>query len=185
MNRSLFRWQEPLDFRNCLRELEGRQCRHGKEAGFTHRKTFRLFQHSAFQSRGNGKQCVFNSSLVEKCPQVQDSARERRAIFISHASPEDNSFHYLLSETRRSRLRGVGRCPATQRRGRLAAQSLLVPAWKRSEWSEEWHTELWYVLQKCSSETSPHPKSRPEATRFCMGACQDAICKMSVLVSGQ
>ena len=45
----------------------------------------------------------------------------------------------------------------------------------RAEWSQEWRTELWYVLRECCSETSANPRSIREATRFCMGAYQDAI----------
>jgi hypothetical protein len=59
--------------------------------------------------------------------------------------------------------------------GLLWGASLLVPAWKRSEWSQEWRTELWYVLRKCLSETSLDPRSIREATAFCMGAYRDAI----------
>lgn len=53
--------------------------------------------------------------------------------------------------------------------------SLVVPLVERSEWSEEWRTELWYVLRECSSETRVHPRSILEATAFCMGAYWDAI----------
>jgi hypothetical protein len=57
----------------------------------------------------------------------------------------------------------------------LWGASLLVPAWQRSEWSHEWRTELWYVLRESFSETRASPRSILEATRFCMGAYQDAI----------
>jgi hypothetical protein len=53
--------------------------------------------------------------------------------------------------------------------------SLLVPRAERSEWSEEWLTELWYVLRECSSETSVRPRPLLEASSFCIGAYQDAI----------
>ena len=59
--------------------------------------------------------------------------------------------------------------------GLLWSASLLVPRWKRAEWSQEWRTELWYVLRECSSETSAHPSSLEEATAFCLGAYKDAI----------
>src|SRR5215469_2442672 len=59
--------------------------------------------------------------------------------------------------------------------GLLWAASLLVPIWKRSEWSQEWRTELWYVLRECSSKTSLESRCIREATRFCLGAYQDAI----------
>lgn len=59
--------------------------------------------------------------------------------------------------------------------GLLWSASLLVPGWKRAEWSQEWRTELWYVLRECSSETSFHSRSVREATAFCMGAYKDAM----------
>lgn len=59
--------------------------------------------------------------------------------------------------------------------GLVWGASLLVPRSKRSEWSDEWRTELWYVLRECSSHTSVHPRSVKEATVFCLGAYQDAI----------
>ena len=59
--------------------------------------------------------------------------------------------------------------------GLLWSASLLVPRWKRTEWSQEWRTELWYVLRECNSETSLHSRSVREATAFCMGAYKDAI----------
>jgi hypothetical protein len=60
--------------------------------------------------------------------------------------------------------------------GLLWGASLLVPASQRSEWSQEWRTELWYVLRECCSKTSAHPRSIRQATAFCMGSYQDAIC---------
>jgi hypothetical protein len=59
--------------------------------------------------------------------------------------------------------------------GLLWGASLLVPSPRRSEWSEEWRTELWYVLRECSSITSLDPRSMLEATAFCIGAYRDAI----------
>jgi hypothetical protein len=59
--------------------------------------------------------------------------------------------------------------------GLLWGASLLVPRRRRAEWSQEWRTESWYVLRECFSETSANPRSIREATRFCMGAYQDAI----------
>jgi hypothetical protein len=44
----------------------------------------------------------------------------------------------------------------------LRAASLFVPSGERSEWIEEWQSELWYV-------------PRSQATRFCLGAFRDAI----------
>jgi hypothetical protein len=59
--------------------------------------------------------------------------------------------------------------------GLLRGASLLVPARRRSEWSQEWRTELWYVLRECSSESSATPRPIREATAFCLGAYQDAF----------
>lgn len=59
--------------------------------------------------------------------------------------------------------------------GMLWGASRLVPISKRSEWLEEWRSELWYVLRECSPTSSVHPRSVREATAFCMGAYGDAI----------
>ncbi len=59
--------------------------------------------------------------------------------------------------------------------GLLWGASLLVPRRKRSEWSREWRTELWYVLRECSCKANARPSSIREATAFCLGAYQDAI----------
>jgi hypothetical protein len=59
--------------------------------------------------------------------------------------------------------------------GMLWVASLLVPTPGRSEWSEEWRNEMWYVLRECSSQTSIQPRSIKEAAVFCMGAYRDAI----------
>jgi hypothetical protein len=47
----------------------------------------------------------------------------------------------------------------------IRSAALLVPAQERREWLDEWTSELWYVRQR----------GDPEATRFCMGAFQDAF----------
>ena len=44
----------------------------------------------------------------------------------------------------------------------LRTASLLVPAVARSEWLEEWRSELWYI-------------PAPDATAFCLGAFRDAL----------
>jgi hypothetical protein len=59
--------------------------------------------------------------------------------------------------------------------GLLWGASLLVPGWRRSQWSHEWRTELWYVLRECSCKANARPRSIREATAFCLGAYQDAI----------
>ena len=58
--------------------------------------------------------------------------------------------------------------------GFLWGASLLVPSAKRSEWSQEWRTELWYVLRECFSERGVSPRSIRKTTTFCMGAYRDA-----------
>lgn len=60
--------------------------------------------------------------------------------------------------------------------GLIWIASLVVPASRRAEWSQEWRTELWYVLRGCSFETSATPRSIRQATSFCLGAYHDAIC---------
>jgi hypothetical protein len=59
--------------------------------------------------------------------------------------------------------------------GLLWGASLLVPGWRRSQWSHEWRTELWYVLRECSCKANARPRSIREATAFCLGAYRDAI----------
>jgi len=58
----------------------------------------------------------------------------------------------------------------------LRGASLLVPRQRRSEWSQEWNAELWYVLRECSSATRAFRKPAREATAFCLGAYADAFC---------
>jgi hypothetical protein len=58
--------------------------------------------------------------------------------------------------------------------GFLWGASLLAPSAKRSEWSQEWRTELWYVLRECFSERGVSPRSIRKTTTFCMGAYRDA-----------
>jgi len=60
--------------------------------------------------------------------------------------------------------------------GLLRCASLLVPARIRAEWSQEWRTELWYVLRECSTESGASPRPIQEATAFCLGAYRDAFC---------
>lgn len=59
--------------------------------------------------------------------------------------------------------------------GLIRGASLLVPVRRRSDWWQEWRTELWYVLRECSPKTSRNPGSILEVTAFCLGAYQDAI----------
>ena len=49
----------------------------------------------------------------------------------------------------------------------LKSAALLVPCGFREEWSTEWTSELWYVLQGCHG--------RQSALAFCLGAFQDAL----------
>ena len=48
----------------------------------------------------------------------------------------------------------------------LQAFSLLVPAWLRREWLDEWQAELWHVEREGRATVSP--------ARFCAGAFRDA-----------
>lgn len=60
--------------------------------------------------------------------------------------------------------------------GLLHGASLLVPHQRRSEWLQEWRTELWYVLRECLPAPGVFPRPVQEATVFCLGAYQDALC---------
>src|SRR5581483_535624 len=60
-------------------------------------------------------------------------------------------------------------------RGSLWIASWIVPGGSRSEWSQEWRTELWYALRGCFSATGPDLRSIGKATAFCTGAWQDAL----------
>jgi hypothetical protein len=51
----------------------------------------------------------------------------------------------------------------------LHSASILVPIEQRSEWLQEWKSELWHICQT-------HPMSDPAITAFCLGAVQDALC---------
>jgi hypothetical protein len=56
----------------------------------------------------------------------------------------------------------------------LSSASLLVPRRHRSEWLDEWKSELWYVLQ--NAENVPRHKSwHRTALLFCLGSFKDAI----------
>ena len=57
----------------------------------------------------------------------------------------------------------------------LRLAGYLVPVEQRSEWLEEWHSELWYV-RKCFY---PGRKFRETPTGFCIGAFPDALCMRS------
>jgi hypothetical protein len=60
--------------------------------------------------------------------------------------------------------------------GLIRTASLVVPAWNRSEWVQEWQAELWYMMRECFSQASPDPRSIWQATAFCLGAYRDAFC---------
>jgi hypothetical protein len=48
-----------------------------------------------------------------------------------------------------------------------------VPRNARSEWLQEWRSELWHVRQICSQDTAAHRQQ--EITSFALGAFQDAL----------
>ncbi len=51
----------------------------------------------------------------------------------------------------------------------LRSASILVPSKQRSEWFQEWTSELWHIRQTRSL-------SDPAMTAFCLGAVQDGLC---------
>jgi hypothetical protein len=53
--------------------------------------------------------------------------------------------------------------------------SLLVPVRKRSEWLQEWHAELWYILRECFSKAHDDRRSIRETIAFSLGAYRDAL----------
>ncbi len=58
--------------------------------------------------------------------------------------------------------------------GLLWMAAWVVPAERRSEWSQEWRSELRYALRDCFSEKSPDPRAIRKAIAFSMGAYRDA-----------
>ena len=57
----------------------------------------------------------------------------------------------------------------------LRSASWLVPGSQRREWSAEWRAELWYVLQRSSTQLSTEPQDKEDAIAFCLGAFKDAF----------
>lgn len=55
----------------------------------------------------------------------------------------------------------------------LRSASLLVPGVERAEWRREWLGELWHVRLACAE---PSWAGQRNATAFCLGAFQDALC---------
>jgi hypothetical protein len=51
----------------------------------------------------------------------------------------------------------------------LRSASILVPSRQRSEWLQEWTSELWHIRHTRSL-------SDPAITAFCLGAMQDGLC---------
>ena len=58
----------------------------------------------------------------------------------------------------------------------LKCAALVVPTRQRTEWLQEWTSELWYVHQACITELGPSWQAEREITAFCLGAFNDAIC---------
>jgi hypothetical protein len=57
--------------------------------------------------------------------------------------------------------------------GLLRMAALLVPRKARSEWLQEWRSELWHVWQICNQDSAAHRQR--EITSFTLGAFQDAL----------
>jgi len=61
--------------------------------------------------------------------------------------------------------------------GLLRAASFMVPAGQRTEWRQEWRSELWHVRQACAPPSEGGQwQAQREVTAFCLGAFQDALC---------
>lgn len=58
----------------------------------------------------------------------------------------------------------------------VCAASLLVPAGQRPEWRREWKAELWHVRHSLCECGALSWQAQREATSFCLGSLQDAIC---------
>lgn len=57
----------------------------------------------------------------------------------------------------------------------LRSVAWIVPVQGRSEWSQEWQSELWYAVRECFSQGGPDPPAIRKATAFCLGAFHDAV----------
>jgi len=60
--------------------------------------------------------------------------------------------------------------------GLLRAASFLVPEGQRSEWRQEWQTELWYVRRSCCSDGATGWPAQRRIVGFCLGSLKDAFC---------
>jgi len=60
--------------------------------------------------------------------------------------------------------------------GLLRTASLIVPTPQRAEWWREWRGELWHVQQACAPDGVCSWRGDQQATAFCLGAFQDALC---------
>lgn len=58
----------------------------------------------------------------------------------------------------------------------LRCASLLVPSRERSDWWQEWRSELWHVRRACTPQHGISLAAEKEVTAFCLGAFQDALC---------
>jgi hypothetical protein len=58
----------------------------------------------------------------------------------------------------------------------LRGASLMVPFARRSEWYQEWTSELWHVRRSCVPVGAFSWTAERELTAFCMGSIQDAAC---------
>ncbi len=61
----------------------------------------------------------------------------------------------------------------------LRCAALLVPTRQRTEWLQEWTSELWYVRDACISGQGTSWQAERAVAAFCLGAFNDAICLRS------
>lgn len=60
--------------------------------------------------------------------------------------------------------------------GLIRAASLLAPVTARTEWLQEWQSELWHVRQATVVTSTKPWRAEQEVIRFCIGAFEDALC---------
>ncbi|HEY6375461.1 MAG TPA: hypothetical protein VIX90_08040 [Edaphobacter sp.] len=58
----------------------------------------------------------------------------------------------------------------------LKFAALLVPPRQRTEWLQEWTSELWYVRESCIPEHTLSWQGERNVAAFCLGAFNDALC---------
>ncbi len=58
----------------------------------------------------------------------------------------------------------------------LRCAARIAPVTQRSEWLQEWSSELWYVHEACVPESGISWEGEREVATFCLGAFKDAFC---------